>query len=287
MSSLFSLAIIPLTALKYCRELVMQDFLSFHIICLIIANKALKHWFNKTCLKQITASFRNNSIFFLIHVYVGFPPLSSIWLHFFLTAIYGILSHWQNWFKYFWTLQVLCRFTDLPLIASGAFHLFCWAGWQVQPAFPTQGKTNRFCRFCHHFPQQSCWKAEEHQPSSWQHIIAQAHFVGTSTVGTYGAKCEPANHFQLSWSLRPWDTSFSSLGCSKHITTFCGIFLFPDLYPLQQKENSSSRLIGTQFPPFNTEGFILNLHLPFILYLACTCHVNSYQVGKGKECNPR
>lgn len=43
MSSLFSLTIILLTALKYCSELVMRDFLSFHIICLIIANKALKH----------------------------------------------------------------------------------------------------------------------------------------------------------------------------------------------------------------------------------------------------
>lgn len=59
-----------------------------------------------------------------------------------------------------------------------------------------------------------------------------------------------------------------------------------DLYPLQLKERSSSRLTAIQLPVFSTEGFILKLHSPLIPCLACTCHVDTYQLGKGKKYNP-
>lgn len=217
----------------------MQDFSSFHIVCLIIVNKATKHWFTKTCLKYITASFRNRRFFFLIRVYVGFFPL-YIWLH---STFGNIIPLWQDQFRYFWSLQILHW---LAFSCLGCLSPFCWAGWQVHPTLHSRSreKPTDFCSFCNHSPQRRCWKAEQQQPSSWQHIIAWAHFIGSSTAGTYGVKYVPANHFQLSWSLRPRDTLFGNPGCSKHIAMSCGILLFPDLYPLEQKQNSSSRLIA-------------------------------------------
>lgn len=118
----------------------MQDFPSFLFVCLIIVNKAPKCWLIKTCPSQITASFTNNSIFFLIDVYVVFFFLFFLYFFFLMYLVACVFWEYRliliGWFKYFWTLH---NERWLAFNCLWCLSPFYWASWQWNQLCHSQG----------------------------------------------------------------------------------------------------------------------------------------------------